>query len=162
MRCRRSGSYCISKLFFICVVVLLIPTNYLGIPIKANNVANNPLAKGYATNLPISYQSREALQKDRADQSYFDVIFVFSTWISVILVLSSFLLLLILRYLNSQPLNKKCLLLYLYRDVFRIIFVKTLSDVGLAVLFKANGNVINEAKVKVTSYLPLSLSLGLI
>ena len=162
MRCKRSGSYRISKLFFIYVFVLLIPINYLGNPIKANNVANNPLAKDCHTNLPISSQSREALQKDQADQSYFDANIVFSTWISVILVLSSFLLLLILRYLSSLPLNKECLLLYLYRDVLRLIFLKTWSEVGLAVLYKANGNIINEANAKFTSYLPFALSLGLL
>ena len=151
MRYRRSGTYCKSKLFFICAFVLFIPTNYLGIPIKANNFTNKPPTKGYKTYLPISYQSKDALQADQAKQSYFDVNIVFTTSISVILVLSSFAVLLILRYLNSQPPNKQCLLLYLYRDVFRLIFVKTWSEVGLAVLSKSNGNVMNEANVKVSS-----------
>ena len=122
---KRSTTYWRSKVFLICVFVLLIPTNYLGSPIQPKNGINNTFAKGYYTKLSISHLPTNGQPKENAEQSKFDLnVALLAIWISLILVLSAFLYIIILGYLNSRPLRKQCSLLYLYGDGFKLMFVQ--------------------------------------
>ena len=157
---KRSITFGRSKIFLICVCVLLLPTNHLGIPIKPKNFSNNQPEKGYDIKLSISQQLTNGQPIEYAEHSYFQVDIVLVIWISVILLLSAFLHIIIFGYLNSQPLNKQCLLLYLYGDAFKLLLVHTWLLVGLAIFCKIRENVIKETEAKVISYGMYSLRLG--
>ena len=127
------------------------PTNHLGIPIQLRNVSDNPLVKGYDTKPSTLHTTTNGLPEDYKEQSNFGVNIGFAAWISLILIFTVFLHVIIFGYLNSQPLNKQCLLLYLYGDAFKLMFVQVLLWVGLAIYCKASGNIVKESELNVIS-----------
>ena len=138
------------------------PTNHLGIPIQLKNVSDNPLVKGYDTKPSTLHPTTNGLPEDYKEQSNFGVNIGFAAWISLILIFTVFLHVIIFGYLNSQPLNKQCLLLYLYGDSFRLMFVLSWLAAGLATYCKASGNAVKETEAHIISSGLLVMRIGLL
>ena len=150
--------------FFILVFGLLVPTNYSGNIRKAQNISNSSFVKAEENrsipNAPTNKEREESVRRT----SHFKIQVYFTIWIIFILAASTVILLTILVYLNSQPLYKQCLLLYLYQDVLRMFLAKVWFWSCTAMVYKVHGygTAIENNQAKMISYVGVALNFTLL
>ena len=132
--------------------------NYLAYPIKLSTATDDPLnIDGYnSTSNHTSDMKVHATESGQAsikttnnDTHYFLI-----SLSTIVIILATFMLLLILGYLNNVPVAKQCLLLDLYKDVVILTLVYQLSLFSylLACYLTANQMIIQPTPAKVVIY----------
>ena len=161
--CKRTKSKSIRTLFFIFIFAVLTPANYLGKSITPKPISSPEFQKWHKTQIPLQHLPTVERHDDDREQPHFEVPILLSMWTLCILLVSSILLGGILAYFNDQPLNRQCLLLYLYKDVIKLVLVKLWVLSGSMILYKSsrNGTFLEKHHANIISSIELMLTLGI-
>ena len=114
-------------IFLLFLLSIFIPTNYLGKTITTKHILNSLLNNvKILPHAPYTTTTTTATEKAqiRGYSTNAGEKACFTIWAVFILLTSSTLLLVILNYLQTQPLHRQCLLLHLYEDVVKRIFAR--------------------------------------
>ena len=148
--------------FFVLFFILLTPTNYLGKTITSKNTSDNVNFKAYGAGEQAQNRNEDDTKKSdfqtRTGLSFTRV------YIALILIASSILYVIILLFLNNQPLTRQCLLLYIYGDILVLalswIWLLSVSDMVYNGCGICSG--IEEHQAKMLPYASLPITLGLV
>ena len=109
---------------FVAMIVIVSLPNYLGMPITPKSIENEQFNKWNMSEATGSISQYDNLNEDLHKSFKLGSFLVVCVWLLVILTVSTALFGGIIAFLNDQPLNRQCLLLYLYKDLMMLILAR--------------------------------------
>ena len=109
---------------FVAMFVILLPHNYLGMPISPKSTGNESFSKWNKTETTESMKQNDNRDDNSHKKLNLGSFLGKCVWMLVILTVSTSFFGGIIAFLNDQPLNRQCLLLYLYKDLITLILAR--------------------------------------
>ena len=123
VRAKRTFRFTIT-FHFIMVFAILLPPNYLGMPIRPNFNADKGFKIWNKAEANRNSNKTENMSDGTNGKSNTGHLFVLGAFTLFVLLFSSFMYGAIVSFLNAQPTTRQCLLIYLYKDLTKLILAK--------------------------------------